>query len=395
MRDILFLAWRYLAYYRFRTVGLVTAISLVLLVPAALQVIVTHGENHLRARARDTPLVLGAKGSALELTLNSLYLDAPPPATIAMSAADAVGRIPGNLGIPVSCRFTARGYRVVGTVGDYYLQRGLRSSNGQFPEELGECVIGAAVARDLKLAAGDRLVTDALSAFDLAGVYPLELSIVGTLAPTGTPDDRAVFTSLETTWIIEGLGHGHDDLVPAAHDDQTLAENPRAAAAHKALKTYRQVTEQNRASFHFHGDRKTFPVTAVLVFPENSRAGTLLEGELQSNTLGIQLVVPEALIDRLLETVLTVRSLILLAAVVVGAATVITIAIVYCLALRLRQNELETIRHIGCSRGTIPLLICSELALIGGLSLVLTALLTLGVERCSDEAYRWLIQIAG
>ena len=45
--------------------------------------------------------------------------------------------------------------------------------------------------------------------FDLAGVYPLRMRVVGVLEPSHTPDDGAVFVDLKTTWSIQGLGQVH------------------------------------------------------------------------------------------------------------------------------------------------------------------------------------------
>ena len=61
----------------------------------------------------------------------------------------------------------------------------------------------------LGLGPGDSLVSSPENFFDLAGVYPLKMEIVGVLETSDSPDDLAVFTDLKTNWIIMGLGHGH------------------------------------------------------------------------------------------------------------------------------------------------------------------------------------------
>jgi len=394
MRDLVYLAWRYLTFYRLRSSVLVVSIALVLFVPCALQVIVSQGELRLRSRADSTPLIIGAKGSALELALNSLYYDSAPPETISVSTVGRVASREGITAIPLYCRFAARGYRVVGTSADYFRVRNLRIASGEGSDELGECVAGATVARELQLQPGDTILTSGESAFDLAGVYPTMLRVVGVLQPSESPDDRALFTSLETTWIIEGLGHGHDEFKTASHDDESLAKDKQAAAAHAALVTYREVTEQNVDSFHFHGDRSQFPITAVLAFASDKRSIILLEGDLRNTEGNLQVIVPSEVITGLLSTVLTVRSLILLGTVIVGLSTVLTVALVYWLALRLRQRELRTFRRIGCSRSTIPLMVAFELLTILLMSVLLAALLTWLTSMLSDEAYRLLIRLS-
>src|SRR5210317_1632159 len=77
MNDILYLAWRYLRFNRGKAVVLVGSISLILFLPAALQVVVREAARVLTARADATPLLLGARGSAVDLTLGALYFREP------------------------------------------------------------------------------------------------------------------------------------------------------------------------------------------------------------------------------------------------------------------------------------------------------------------------------
>ena len=81
--DTLYLAWRYLAFHRVKTAILVAAITLIVFLPVGLRVIVNQSSRQLTARAEATPLVIGAKGSPTELTLNTLYFSSDVPARIA------------------------------------------------------------------------------------------------------------------------------------------------------------------------------------------------------------------------------------------------------------------------------------------------------------------------
>ncbi|MBW2541379.1 MAG: hypothetical protein JRF15_04740, partial [Deltaproteobacteria bacterium] len=81
MNEIAFLAWRYLAYHRAKTLTLVGSIALILFLPAGLNVLVDQSAKELTTRADETPLLLGAVGSPLELVLNSLYFESRRPAS--------------------------------------------------------------------------------------------------------------------------------------------------------------------------------------------------------------------------------------------------------------------------------------------------------------------------
>ena len=57
-------------------------------------------------------------------------------------------------------------------------------------------VVGARAARELGVGPGDGLVSSPESVFDLAGVYPLRMRVVGVLAPAHGPDDLAIFAQM-------------------------------------------------------------------------------------------------------------------------------------------------------------------------------------------------------
>ena len=61
MLDVLYLAWRYLAYHRFKTAILVASVTLIIYLPIGLNVLVSQSAEQLTARAEATPLLVGAK----------------------------------------------------------------------------------------------------------------------------------------------------------------------------------------------------------------------------------------------------------------------------------------------------------------------------------------------
>ena len=63
MMNTLYLAWRYLAFNRWKTTILVLSVTLIAFLPVGLNVLVEESATQLTARAATTPLVVGAKGS--------------------------------------------------------------------------------------------------------------------------------------------------------------------------------------------------------------------------------------------------------------------------------------------------------------------------------------------
>ena len=74
MKDTLYMAWRYLTHHKVKTVILVLSIALIIYLPIGLKVVVDQSADSLTARAESTPLIIGVKGSPLELVLNTLRI---------------------------------------------------------------------------------------------------------------------------------------------------------------------------------------------------------------------------------------------------------------------------------------------------------------------------------
>jgi putative ABC transport system permease protein len=391
MSGSLYLAWRYLAYHRAKTSILVASIALILFLPFGLQVLVEQSGAQLLERARTTPLVIGARGSALELVLNSLYFESKQPEP---SRYDEVVRI-DDTGfaepIPLLVRFQARGHPVVGTILEYLDFRGLRLATGRRMAVLGEAVLGAAAARDLGLAPGDSLLTSPESVFDLAGAYPLKLNVVGVLAPRNEPDDHAVFVDIKTSWVIQGLGHGHQDLAAPAAASKVLSRDDERITANASVVEYNEITRANIDSFHFHGDLDDYPLTAVIANAHDDKSRVLLMGRYQGASETVQIVQPVGVMNELLETVLTIQDYALAALVIVAAATLCIAALVFMLSLRLRRQEIDTMVKIGGGRGSVAAVLCGEVVVVLALAAMLAGGLTLLIGQFGASAIRVLL----
>ncbi len=375
MSGALFLVWRYLAHHRFKSGILITSITLMLFLPASTRLLVEDSARALTARANQTPLILGARGSELELVLNSLYFGAETPAEIENSAlieAQSTGL--ANF-IPIYSRFHAQGAPIVGTSLDYFEFRKLSIAQGRQMGLLGECVIGARVAAQHDLKPGDSIISSPETVFDIAGVYPLNMMIAGVLEPTGTADDDAVFVDVRTTWIIQGLGHGHQDLADPLAGNAVLSRRGEVITANASLTQYAEITRDNISEFHFHGTDDAFPLTGIIAVPPDQRNAALLRGRYQDNT-SLQLVVPGNVLDDLLETVFAVQNYVILGLAILSLATVAVITLVFLLSHQLRRGEFYTLRRIGASRGYVAILVAGEIGFVFLVSALLAAGLT-------------------
>ena len=389
--DSLYIAWKYLNFSKARTATLVACVTLIAVLPLALQLLLAETERQLLSRAASTPLLLGAPGSALDLVMNGLYFDDEVPELISMAAVTTLADSGLASPIPLYVRFKARRFPIVGTTLDYFDFRGLAVATGRPLALLGECVVGAGVAERLDLKAGDSLLSSPETVFDLAGVYPLNMKVAGVLARAHTPDDLAVFVDIKTAWVVEGLVHGHQDLRRVEDAGVIIEQTSDNLIANAKLVEYTEITPGNIESFHFHGAPEDYPLSAVITVPNDAKSATILRGRYLDGDSDYQLVVPETVIDGLLANIFRIKHMLDAVIVVVAVATVLALLLVFALSIRLRQREIQTLFRLGGSRLTIARLLAAEIAIIALISAVLCAIAMLLVGHYSDELVRSLV----
>jgi putative ABC transport system permease protein len=390
MIDSLYLAWQYIRFNKFKTIILVASITLIAVLPLSLEILLAESERQLLSRAESTPLLIGTKGSALDLAMNSLYFDDEVPELLTMAAADRVYDTDLALPIPLYVRFQTRGHPIVGTTFDYFDFRKLKIAKGQPLTILGDCVLGAKVASELGLGPSDSLVSSPENLFDLAGVYPLKMQVVGVLEPNHSADDLAVFVDIKTAWVIQGLGHGHEDVTRTRDSTVVLKRSEGNVAANAKLFHYTEITEENLDGFHFHGDTSIYPVTAVIAVPHDEKSGTLLRGRYLESEDAQQIILPAEVIDGLLQNIFRIRNVLDAVIALVGLATVLVILLVFALSLRLRQREIQTIFKLGCRKAMIGRMLLAEILIILLVSGVLCSAVLGVVDVNAEELVRRL-----
>ncbi|MGA3178934.1 MAG: zinc ABC transporter substrate-binding protein [Verrucomicrobiota bacterium] len=369
------MALRYLRFNKIKTAIMVFSIAVGVFLPLAVNLLVRNYQRGLLARAEATPLVAGALGSRLDLVLHALYFRGKPARDLTMADVAAINSSGLALGIPILEKHAARGFPIVGTSLEYFDFRGLRVAQGEGLTRVTDCVLGAAVAEKLALQPGDKLPSDPENVFDLAGSYPVNMVIKGVLAPTGTADDGAIFTDYKTEWMILGIMHGHADAT-TVDTNMLLGRTATNLAVSDAVLPYQEITETNMDLFHVHGDEGTFPVTAILVVPRDTKSATILRGRYEDPKATVQLLVPKQVISETLDLVFRVKRFFDSQAALVGGAMALLLALVVLLSLRLRRGEMETMFKIGCARwmtfgmqaAEVVIVVGAGVAIAGGLT---------------------------
>lgn len=371
MKDALFLAWQHLRYHRSRTALLVLALAIVSFLPLGVDRLVDEGEKALRARAMATPLVAGAQGTPLDVVLAALYYRDPPAESI--SEVDLGGIESDNLGsvIPLFLGFRAGSAPLIGTSMDYFDFRDLQVEKGRSFAVIGECVLGATVAKRTGITVDGKLTTEPENMLDLAGSYPIRMRVVGVLGPSGGPDDDAVFTDVRTSWVVAGFGHGHEDLAKAKDPDLVLSRKDGVIVGSAKVREFVEFDEESIRAVHFHGDPAELPLSAAIVIPNDSKSETILMGRAETGIMGAQLLRPIQVVEQLLVEVFRVRRILMAVLGIVAIAMAVLVAVVIALSIRIRSEEIETMHLVGCAPGRVGLVISTEIVMLLAISVLI------------------------
>lgn len=390
MKSAWVLAWRYLTYHKSRTTLMVLALALTFVLPLSAHLLIRAFSDRMLARARATPLVLGARGDRFNLVLQSLYFSAGNAGSINLGDIDKLEASGLADAIPLHLRYSAGRHPLVGTSVEYFELRGLHAARGTMPMHLGQAVIGANCAADLDIGPGDSLITDQRSLYDIAATYPLKLHIAGVLAPTGTVDDDAVFVDIKTAWVVDGIAHGHQDVTTKDADPNVImARTPDDVKTNASIVEYNEITPDNIASFHVHGEHVDLPLTAAIVIPHDRKSATLLQARFEMSETR-RLLNPADIVREMTDLVFRVQRFFDANFALVAVSAALFLALIVTLSRQLRRREMDTMRRIGCRRGMALRMQTAELAIVLAVSILLSGGVAIIALRLAPQFSRFI-----
>jgi putative ABC transport system permease protein len=289
-----------LAYLRERL--LATLLNVLLLALGAGTVIallltMSQAEQRMERDTGGVDLVVGAKGSPLQLVLSAVFNVDIPTGNIPLSEAMMISAEPMvKRAVPLSLGDSFRSFRIVGTNPVYLELYDVKLADGRVWSKPLEAVIGADVARITGLKAGSKF----------AGAHGLgdggddhadqPFEVVGVLSPSATVMDRLIVTSLDSVWQVHQHAESGDKTKAHTDDREITAlliqyaspiaavSFPRQVNAVSGLQAASPATEMARL-FSLAG----FGVTALKLF-----AGILMV----CSAMGIFIGLMSALNDR-------------------------------------------------------------------------------------------------
>ena len=199
------------AYLRHKLLG--TFLSLLtfasgIAVIVALLLINAQLNNEFMKNLRGIDLVVGGKGSPMQLILSSVFHLDIPTGNIPLEEAEKLEQHPlVKTAIPVALGDNYNGFRIVGTNAEYIAHYEGQYTQGRVFTQPMEAVLGSDVAAKFQHQLGDKIVGahGLVNSDDLHSDFPY--TVVGILAPTNTVLDRLVLTPVESVWHV----HEHPD----------------------------------------------------------------------------------------------------------------------------------------------------------------------------------------
>jgi putative ABC transport system permease protein len=296
-------------------------------------------EKHAKRQAEGIDLIVGAKGSGLQNTLAAVYHADIPNGNIALATVETLAKNPMIARTePISLGDSVGGARIVGARNSFFELYGAKPAQGSLPQNTLDAVIGASVAKRLKLKIGDSFVGShgLAEGGEAHDTYPYTL--VGILEPTGRVIDELVVTPLESVWAV--------------HEGHTASTEPEVTFALLTLKS---------------------PV-AMATLPRAINS--------QTNMHAASPAIESA---RLLANFGWVALIVKAFAIALIASAMIATFAALSQALERRQTDIALMRAMGASRVRIAALLCGEaLTTIGGaviLALVLVGAATFWLSK--------------
>lgn len=329
----------------------VVAVVMLVAFASALGMAVRIEERALRlgsARAADRfDVVIGAPGSETQLILSSVFLQPSPLTLIPGAVLKSLSEDPRvEFAAPVGFGDSYRSHQIVGTTAEFIAKSGFGIAEGDNFTDAFDAVTGAHVPVPI----GTTIHPLHGAAEEAVGAHAeISYRIVGRMAETATPWDRAILVPIKGVWRTHGLGgeHGHES-------DGNENEGRRT---HEA--------EAEHIGPPWQQDLPGVP--AILVKPKTIANAYQLRGEYRTEaTLA---VFPGEVLTRLYSTLGDARLVLSAIAIAAQALAGAAVMLVTMMHLAQRKRQIGALRAFGAPRLSIFAVVWLELMLVIGLGI--------------------------
>ena len=248
-----------------KPVGTILSIVLLTLAVGIISILIhvnSSIENQMNNNLKGIDMVVGAKGSPLQLILSSVYHVDSPTGNVSLADAKSItnNRMVKN-STKLSFGDNFKGFKIVGTEKSFLELYNCKFENGRAWEESLEAVVGKKAAEILNLKIGDEFIsTHGLGDYGESH-EDSKFKVVGVLDYSGSVADQLILTSLESVWDIhKEHNHDHDEEHNHDHDEEHDHDHDEE---HDHDHDEEHGHDHNEE--HGHGDEDKKEITSILI----------------------------------------------------------------------------------------------------------------------------------
>ncbi|MEP3225630.1 MAG: FtsX-like permease family protein [Parasphingorhabdus sp.] len=345
------------AYLRDRPLTTILNILLLAISVAMLVLLLQFGsqfEKRFQKDAEGIDLVVGSKGSPLQLILSSVFHIDQPTGNIPLSSLDLLRNDPATARVvPLALGDNFQGYRIVGTDASFLEIHQAELAQGEMFRKPPQAVIGANVAAETGAKLGQKFIGSHGLSEDSetdSGHDHAPFETIGILAPTGTVVDRLILTSVESVWDVHGIAHEseheHEHGSEHDHDAEHDAEHD-----HDAGHDHDQDAEEAESGAQLQDARAALEpeLTALLVSYRNASGAIRIPAMVNRQT-EMQAAVPATETARLLDLLGVSLEGARIFAWLLAAIGGLAIFVALFSMARSREGDLALLRVMGATR---------------------------------------------
>ena len=216
------LAWRNIIFKPLNTLLSVVLLTASVAIITLLILLQNQFEDKFNSNIEGVDLVLGAKGSPLQLILSSVYQVDAPTGNISFDSAKVWMEHPYvEKAIPLAFGDNYKGFKILGTTTDYLEKYKLTLNKGKLFKHNFDVVVGSQVAEKLNLKLGDAFF-GAHGHAEQGEVHDsYAYKVVGIANESGKVADNLILCNIPSVWQMHA-GHDHDH----DHDHEAESINP-------------------------------------------------------------------------------------------------------------------------------------------------------------------------
>ncbi len=344
------LSWSYIRHRKLSTLLNTLLLALGVGIIIYLLLITNQLQRRMEASAKGINLVIGAKGSPLQLILCNIFHMDNPTGNISLSEAKRITANPMMVkeAIPLSLGDSYEAFRIAGTTQAYPRHYQCQLAVGQWWKAPMDVTLGSEVAQQTGMKLGSTfhsshgLVEEGSHTHD-----EKTYRVVGIMQPNGTVLDRLILTSLESVWMVhEEHKENEEHESHEAHEEHSSKES---ATTDTHAEDKMPIISLNPSTLASSETDTTRQITAMLVTFKNPIAALTLPRLVNSQT-ALQAASPAVEILRLWDLLGVGADVIHYFAYILVLIAGLSIFIALYNALNERQYDLAIMRTLGASR---------------------------------------------